>query len=229
MKTHSAQEARHDPAEERLHPDLLETARVLAEIELRRIREGRLKPESQPAVVEPVAWVRCGEWLVRRGYEASFRRRIGLAPSGVQWGTKVAEALDARVNARVPRRVKDDLVALSRRRRVEESELARALLDEALRREKHPGIVFRSTPAGREAAMEGRRVYVWQVIETLRASDGKIEPAASFLGLRPDQIRAAVSYYAEYKREIDALIALNKDEADRARRLREREKRALGS
>ena len=186
---------------------------------------------AETSLLSAASWagVRCGVWLVRRGYEASFRTRIGLAPIGVQWGTKVAEALDARVNARVPRRVKDDLVALSRRRRVEESELARALLDEALRREKHPGIVFRSTPAGREAAMEGRRVYVWQVIETLRASDGKVEPAASFLGLRPDQVRAAVSYYAEYKREIDALIALNKDEADRARRLWEREKRALGS
>ena len=43
---------------------------------------------------------------------------------------------------------------------------------EALWREKHPGIVFRTTPTGREAAIEGRRLYVWQVIETVRASDG---------------------------------------------------------
>ena len=83
----------------------------------------------------------------------------------------MAEALDARINTRVPRRVKDDLTAISRRRRLEESELARTLLDEALRREKHPGIVFRATPTGREAAIEGRRLYVWQVIETVRASD----------------------------------------------------------
>ncbi len=105
--------------------------------------------------------------------------------------------------------------------------MARALLDEALRREKHPGILFRSTPAGREAAIEGRRLYVWQVIETLRASDGDIEQAASFLGLRPDQVRGAASYYAEYRREIDRLIALNKEEADRARRLWERQQQAL--
>lgn len=141
----------------------------------------------------------------------------------------MAEALDARVNARVPRRVKEDLAALSRRRHLEESELARSLLDEALRREKHPGVVFRSTPAGREAAIEGRRVYIWQVIETVRASDGNIDQAAASLGLRPDQVRAAGSYYAEYRREIDSLIALNKEEADRSRRLWEREKRALGS
>lgn len=140
----------------------------------------------------------------------------------------MAEALDARINTRVPRRVKEDLVALSQQRRLEESELARALLDEALRREKHPGILFRTTPAGREAAIEGRRVYVWQVIDTLRASEGDIEPTAKSLGLRPDQVRAAVSYYTEYKREIDRLIELNKQEADRARRLWERQQEALG-
>jgi uncharacterized protein (DUF433 family) len=140
----------------------------------------------------------------------------------------MAEALDARINTRVPRRVKDDLAALARQRRLEESELARALLDEALRREKHPGITFRPTPAGREAAIEGRRVYVWQVVETIRASDGEIEQSADFLGLRPDQVRVAVGYYAEYKREIDRLIALNKQEADRARRQWERQQQALG-
>jgi len=140
----------------------------------------------------------------------------------------MGEALDARINTRVPRRVKEDLAALSQQRRVEESELARALLDEALRREKHPGISFRPTPAGREAAIEGRRVYVWQVIETLRASEGDIEKSADFLGLRPEHLRAAAGYYAEYKREIDRLVALNKQEADHARHLWERQQRALG-
>jgi uncharacterized protein (DUF433 family) len=139
----------------------------------------------------------------------------------------MTEALDARINTRVPRRVKDDLTAVSRRRRLEESELARTLLDEALRREKHPGIVFRTTPAGREAAIEGRRLYVWQVVETLRASDGDEQSAAASLGLRPDQIRSAVDYYGEYDAEIDRLIALNLEEADRAHGTWERRQQAL--
>ena len=140
----------------------------------------------------------------------------------------MAEALDARVNTRIPRRVKEDLAALSRRRNLEESELARTLLDEALRREKHCGIVFRPTPTGREAAIEGRRVYVWQVIETLLASERDVEQAADFLGLRPDQVRAAIDYYAEYGAEIDRMIALNQEEADRARQLWQRQQQALG-
>jgi hypothetical protein len=49
-----------------LHPDLLETAKILAEIELRRIRQ--CLPESEPLVVQPVDWHRVGDVLVRRNY-----------------------------------------------------------------------------------------------------------------------------------------------------------------
>ena len=139
----------------------------------------------------------------------------------------MTEALDARINTRVPQRVKDDLTAVSRRRRLDESEVARTLLDEALRRERHAGIVFRSTPAGREAAIEGRRLYVWQVIETVQASDGDEQGAAASLGLRPDQVRSAVDYYVEYGAEIDRLIALNREDADRAHQSWERRQQAL--
>jgi uncharacterized protein (DUF433 family) len=140
----------------------------------------------------------------------------------------MAEALNARVNARIPQRVKDDLAVVSGRRNMGESELARSLLDEALRREKHPGIVFRSTSAGREAAIEGRRLYVWQVIETLQSSAGDLAQAADFLGLRPEHVRVALDYYAEYGPEIDLLIALNQEDAGRARHLWERQQQALG-
>lgn len=139
----------------------------------------------------------------------------------------MAEALDARINTRIPRRMKDDLSALSKRRHVDESDLARALLDEGLRREKHPGIVFRSTPAGREAALEGRRLYVWQVIDTVRSSDGKVDDAAEYLAVRPDQIRSAVDYYAEYGPEVDQAIAENQQEGVHARDRWERQQRAL--
>jgi uncharacterized protein (DUF433 family) len=146
-----------------------------------------------------------------------------------QWCTvgHMAETLDARINTRIPRRMKEDLSALSKRRHVDESDLARALLDEGLRREKHPGVVFRTTPAGREAALEGRRLYVWQVMETVRASDGNVDEAAEYLAVRPDQIRSAVDYYAEYGPEIDQLIEENRQERIQARDRWERQQRAL--
>jgi len=130
-------------------------------------------------------------------------------------GHMSAEVLDSRLNARLPRRVKEGLAGLARRRHVDESELARTLLDEGLRREKHPGIVFRNTPTGREAAIEGRRLYVWQVMETVWASDGDTAQAADYLGIRPDQVDTAVGYFADHRVEIEELIALNQEEARR--------------
>ncbi len=56
---------------------------------------------------------------------------------------------------------------------------------------------------------------VWQVMETVWASDGNVDESAAYLGLRPDQVRAAISYYAEFPGEIDHWIQRNHDEADR--------------
>jgi hypothetical protein len=83
----------------------------------------------------------------------------------------MADALEARLNTRAPKRVKDDLSALAMRRHIDESELTRSLIDEAIRRETYPGVAFRTTSTGRDAAVEGRRLYIWQVMETLWASD----------------------------------------------------------
>ncbi len=146
-----------------------------------------------------------------------------------QWGTLgyMTEMLDSRVNTRVPQRVKNDLAGLAQRRRVDESELARSLLDEGLRRENHPGIVFRTTSTGREAATEGRRLYIWQIVETVWANDGSVTDTADFLGLRVAEVEAALGYYADYGREIDQLIALNRQDTKRAlqRQLRRQEAR----
>ena len=139
----------------------------------------------------------------------------------------VPEILDARLNTRIPRRMRDDIASLSRQRQMEESELARTLLDEGLRREKHPSIVFRPTPSGRQAAIEGRRLYVWQVMETLWASDGDVDEAARYLGIRPDQVQSAVDYYVEYRTEIEDQIRRNQEEAEHARSLWERRQQAL--
>ncbi len=140
---------------------------------------------------------------------------------------RMGEALDARLNTRIPRRVRNDLYALARQRRVDESELARTLLDEGLRRENHPGIVFRLTPTGRQAGIEGRRLYVWQVMATLWASDGNVEEAAGYLDLTPEQVRSAVRYCAEYRDEVEGQIKTNQEEAERASLIWEREQEAL--
>ena len=137
------------------------------------------------------------------------------------------ETLDTTINTRVPRRVRQALEQVARERRVNPLTFARTLLDEGLPRERHPRIVFREGPAGRRAAIEGRRLDVWQVMETLWASDGNVEEAADYLRLRPDQVRAAVGYYTEFPDEIDAWVRANQEEADRLRSQWEREQASL--
>jgi uncharacterized protein (DUF433 family) len=139
----------------------------------------------------------------------------------------MAEVLDTTINTRVPRRVRQALEQVAKDRRINPLTLARTLLDEGLRRESHPGIVFREGPAGRRAAIEGRRLDVWQVMETVWASDGNVDEAADYLQLRPDQVRAAVSYYTEFPDEIDAWVRTNQEEADRLRSRWEREQDSL--
>jgi uncharacterized protein (DUF433 family) len=83
--------------------------------------------------------------------------------------------------------------------------LADRLLGEALRTERHPLIRFRSGAAGRrEPHVVGTRLLVRQIVATVRDSDGSVEEAASYLGVAPRIVRAAVSFYAEFAAEIDA-------------------------
>lgn len=137
------------------------------------------------------------------------------------------EPLDDGINTRVPRRVREALESVARDRGVNPLSFARTLLDEGLRRERHPGIVFRDGPAGRRASIEGRRVDVWQVMETVWQSKGDIGAAAGYLGLRPEQVQAAVGYYTDFRDEVDEWIRRNSEEADRLEERWKREQAAL--
>jgi uncharacterized protein (DUF433 family) len=106
--------------------------------------------------------------------------------------------------------------------------LADRLLGEALRVERHPLIRFHQGAAGRrQPLVAGSRLYVHQVIGTLRTGDGDVDEAAGYLGLTARQVRAALDYYADFRDEVDA-------DAEAARRVEaterdrwERQQRAL--
>jgi uncharacterized protein (DUF433 family) len=106
--------------------------------------------------------------------------------------------------------------------------LADRLLGEALRLERHPLVRFNRGAGGRrQPLLVGTRLYVHQVIATVRAGKGNIEDAAEYLGLPPRLVRAAVDYYGEFAEEIDedADVARRVEDEDRARW--ERQQRAL--
>ena len=137
------------------------------------------------------------------------------------------EPLDDGINTRVPHRVRQALEDVAKDRGLNPLSFARTLLDEGLRRERHPGIVFRDGPAGRRAAIEGRRPDVWQVMETLWGSEGDIGDAAKYLGLRAEQVQAAVGYYSEFSDEVNSWIKRNREEAERLQERWKKEQAAL--
>ena len=84
----------------------------------------------------------------------------------------------------------------------------------------HPLIRFQHGAAGRQQALVvDTRLYVHQVMSTLRACDNRIDAAAEYLGVAPGQVRAALDYYAEFADDVDqdAAIAARVASDERAR------------
>ncbi len=110
------------------------------------------------------------------------------------------------------------------------SAVGERLIDEGLRMEAHPGVVFRDGPAGRRAGLAAGP-DVWEVVALLRGLRGRVEQravrAAEQLGLAVAQVRTASRYYAEFPDEIDAEIAANEEAADRELATWESERRLL--
>lgn len=107
--------------------------------------------------------------------------------------------------------------------------LAERLLDEGLRIDRHPLIRFRTGGSGlRRPALVGTRLYVWQVVDTVRAGDGDVSAAADYLGISDALVRAAIDYYADFAEEIDAYRADELAFAERERARSERARQVLG-
>lgn len=110
------------------------------------------------------------------------------------------------------------------------SRLAERYVDEGIRMDEHPGIVFRSGPSGRRAALAGGP-DVWEVMATLKGGevrgDSAIAATAEQLELTELQVRSAVSYYGAYPEGIDERVRRNVEEADEAEAAWRREQAAL--
>lgn len=120
-------------------------------------------------------------------------------------------------------RLADSLLAALEERARERGEsttaVAERYLEEGLRRETHPLIVFREGAAGRRPALAGTRLDVAHVIETIRESDRSVTATAEYLDVPEAYVRAAVRYYADYADEVDAW-------RERIRTIAEREEQA---
>jgi hypothetical protein len=133
-------------------------------------------------------------------------------------------------SARLDPSVVDRLDRRGARTGLNRSRLAERYLDEGMRMEDHPGIVFRDGPVGRRAGL-ALGPDVWQVIVAIRSNELEGEAAlasvAEWASLSLAQVRTAVRYYAEYPDDIDPWVRRNLEEADEDEERWRREQNAL--
>lgn len=114
------------------------------------------------------------------------------------------------------------------------SSAAARLVDEGLRMEEHPGVLFRSGPMGRRATLVGGP-DVWEVLRALRsaraaepdlAEQELLRLVADNTGVPLRLLAAAVRYWADFPVEVDALVE-HAERMDRERASAEDRERAL--
>jgi hypothetical protein len=114
------------------------------------------------------------------------------------------------ISIRMPDETREQLEAAAEAHGETRSALTQRYIDEGLRMDRHPGIVFRPGPAGRRPGLAGGP-DVWEVVRVFRnveaRGDRALAETAAWLGLSATQVRIAVEYYADYPAEIDAWLA----------------------
>jgi hypothetical protein len=130
---------------------------------------------------------------------------------------KLMKSFSARFSAEVV----ELLDARSERLGELKARVAERLIEEGLKIEEFPGIVFRSGPTGRRAGIAGGP-DVWEIVRDVKSvpRDGArdpIEAAASVIGLDRAIVELAASYYAVYPGDVDERIRMNDQAAERLR------------
>jgi uncharacterized protein (DUF433 family) len=128
---------------------------------------------------------------------------------------------------RLPRALLDRLRGRAASWQASQASLVARYIDEGIKLDTYPLIVFRDSPVGRRAMLEGSRLDVAQVVQTLRNEGGSVEAAAAHLSLTPAQIRACVRYYADNEDEVRAYSERMDAENERLRASCEREQAVL--
>jgi hypothetical protein len=115
---------------------------------------------------------------------------------------------DSEVEARLARHV-------TRHRDLSASAAVNRFVDEALRMDEHPGIVFRDGPTGRRAGLLAGP-DVWELVRALRhvrAAEPTLGQAevvgrvAEQADTSPARVQIAIDYWAHHAGEVDAEVA----------------------
>jgi hypothetical protein len=124
------------------------------------------------------------------------------------------------LNARMEERLLARLTRRSKELGEPRSRVAERLIDEGLRMEEFPGVVFRNGPTGRRASLLGGP-DLWEIVADLQrakrhADADPVETVVRGSGVAAEQVRLAAAYYSRYPDEVDARIARNHELEDAA-------------
>jgi len=99
---------------------------------------------------------------------------------------------------------REELVKHAERSEVSPSKLVNRYVKEGLRMDEHPVIAFKTTPHGRRPVLASRPgLQVIDIIGTWQDERQDVVATARYFRVSEDDVRAVVSYYADYKKEID--------------------------
>ncbi|MEK6690579.1 MAG: DUF433 domain-containing protein [Nitrospirota bacterium] len=111
---------------------------------------------------------------------------------------------------RIQKRTLKEIEEIARETGKEFSAIANELLEEAVRMQRCPGIVFSEGTRGRRARIAGTGIEVWEVITTYKSIGNDLERLRkAYHWLTEQQLRSAVGYYRAYPEEVDQLIEQN--------------------
>src|SRR3984957_3514301 len=122
-------------------------------------------------------------------------------------------------NVRFPDAVDKRLADYARRTGAKKSTVVVGAVEEWLRMQAHPGIVFVTAEGGERRAALAVGPQVWTVAEAWLQHDKDERTAgvvAEALGLTPVDVENALAYWADFPDEIDDLISRHRASQDEA-------------
>src|SRR4030043_117893 len=111
---------------------------------------------------------------------------------------------------RLPPETMNEIERMAKETGQDFSNVAKDLLEEAIKMRRCPGILFAEGTTGRRARVAATGIEVWEVIATYRSVNKDLKRLRkAYHWFSNEQFKAALGYYAAYSQEIDELIKQN--------------------
>jgi uncharacterized protein (DUF433 family) len=113
------------------------------------------------------------------------------------------------ITLRLPDAAAEQVRRIAKNDRRSVSDVGARIVEEWLRQDQFAHIEFRSFNGERHACIK-ERLQVWQVILVAKGCGMDVQQTAQHLLLKPEQVQAALNYYAAYPAEIDQALEENR-------------------